>query len=107
MPFFLSSALGIMVEDAVQEGWRQLSIRVGVRTDCHWIHSAKRVIGYIWVLLWFSVTVPWYSFHFFRLYITENLTFSRGIADRLGVSAGSVAVGVGAIALMTLFRPSI
>lgn len=56
MPFFCVQTLGIMLEDGVQAIWKRLHGGVKSRDSPVW----QRVIGHIWVLVWFGVTSVWY-----------------------------------------------
>lgn len=56
MPFFCVQTLGIMLEDGVQAIWKRLHGGVKSRDSPVW----QRVVGHIWVLVWFGVTSVWY-----------------------------------------------
>jgi len=50
--FFLAQAIAITVEDAVIA----LASRTGIDKSTY----LTRIIGYMWVFLWFSISMPWY-----------------------------------------------
>jgi hypothetical protein len=50
LTFFMLQPLGIVVEAAVIVVFRRMGVQV------HWMIS--RVVGYVWVVLWFSYTLP-------------------------------------------------
>ncbi|KAK2763127.1 hypothetical protein FQN54_009763 [Arachnomyces sp. PD_36] len=54
--FFTCFSVGIIIEDAVQELWRR---SMG---DTQKTEAWKRVIGYAWVLSWFVVTGPYFTY---------------------------------------------
>ncbi|CAG7968378.1 unnamed protein product [Penicillium salamii] len=65
MPFYLAFVLGIMIEDSVQEAWKYAQISGSSREVTTKLLSGitpawRRVIGLVWVALWFGVTSTWY-----------------------------------------------
>ncbi|CAO2654015.1 Nn.00g107480.m01.CDS01 [Neocucurbitaria sp. VM-36] len=55
--FFMSQPIAITLEDVVRWLWRQ-STSTGTPTNSH-VHL-PRLAGYIWVFLWFSLSLPLY-----------------------------------------------
>jgi hypothetical protein len=52
MPFFLAQPVAITLEAAV--------IAIARQTGYTRCSSWTRMVGYIWVFLWFSVSTPWF-----------------------------------------------
>ncbi|KAF9456879.1 membrane bound O-acyl transferase family-domain-containing protein [Collybia nuda] len=50
-PFFFAQAVGITIEDIVIAVSRKMNVQSSQRA---------RLVGYLWVFWWFSVTTPWY-----------------------------------------------
>nr|A0A455LM26.1 RecName: Full=Acetyltransferase atnC; AltName: Full=Arthripenoid biosynthesis cluster protein C [Arthrinium sp.]AYO60876.1 O-acyl transferase AtnC [Arthrinium sp.] len=57
IPYFSSFALGMMLEDGVQAFYNRLHADKERKTGI-W----KKVVGFIWVVFWMSLTSPWYMF---------------------------------------------
>lgn len=60
--FFCSQALGIMIEDAVQEAYHRLFGSAKGNSPQRWV----RVVGYLWVSVYMSCTLPLWSFPYLR-----------------------------------------
>lgn len=65
--FFVLMAVGIMAEDAVQWVWYDALLSVGDQQNTPERLGERgalwaRIIGYFWVVFWFSVSTPWYAY---------------------------------------------
>lgn len=68
--FFCSQALGIMIEDTVQEIWR----RMGGKKD----NLFSRSVGVIWTLAFFSWSGPCWFYPFNRVMRREDMLITPG-----------------------------
>lgn len=91
--FFLSMILGIMVEDGVQA----LRERVqpgseakgsGVAEDA--VPLRKRVVGYIWEMIWLGVTSTWYFHPMSSLSQVETTLVPVSLVEKAGMTLMSV-----------------
>ena len=65
--FFVLMAVGIMVEDAVQCVWYDVLLSVRDRRNTQQGPEVRgalwaRIIGFLWVVFWLSVSTPWYAY---------------------------------------------
>ncbi|KAF4978468.1 hypothetical protein FZEAL_5154 [Fusarium zealandicum] len=64
--FFGSFAVAILLEDRVQALCRRLT-GVDTRNGKQDVPVWHKIVGYVWVTSWLSLTVPWYLYHPTRL----------------------------------------
>ncbi|KAG6988572.1 hypothetical protein G7Y79_00071g097430 [Physcia stellaris] len=65
--FFVLMAVGIMAEDALQWAWYDALLSLGDRENTPERFGERgslwaRIIGYFWVVFWFSVSTPWWAY---------------------------------------------
>jgi type III secretory pathway component EscS len=107
IPFYLAFVIGIMLEDGVQELWKNLQPRNEPEMEAK--RSTKDVvplwkwsIGLVWVMLWLGVTSTWYFTPMIQA-TTEDMRMVPVSAARyigLGPLTGIVAIS-GAIIAFT------
>jgi hypothetical protein len=77
-PFFLAQAVAITVEDAV------IGLARCAGIDTPWYLT--RVVGYIWVFIWLSISVPWL--------LNWQITAGLGLSEAVPVSPVRQAVRI-------------
>lgn len=64
MPFYLAFVVGIMLEDGVQNIWKQVQTldvsQEEAKQSSDIVSLWKRAAGMVWVMLWLGVTSTWY-----------------------------------------------
>ena len=75
LPFFCAQAVGIMLEDAVQEVYRR--VRVQDTSQSHPPIWAK-VLGYIWVIAFLAWSTPSWAYPIIRTINKEEATITVG-----------------------------
>lgn len=65
--FFVLMAVGIMAEDAVQWVWYDVLLSARNQRNTQKRLEARgawwsRIIGYLWVVVWFSISTPYYAY---------------------------------------------
>ncbi|KAI9148398.1 Acetyltransferase pyr8 [Paramyrothecium foliicola] len=84
IPFFSSFALGFMIEDGVQKAYRQLTGKPDKAKASIW----EKVVGFIWVQFWMSLTSPWYMYPSRRQLVGEAAwTLPYNATEKLGMPA--------------------
>lgn len=103
MMFFQFQAVGIMIEDGVQELWRRYSGPSSDKSFPVW----QRLVGLFWVMVVFAISSPWYLYQD-ALSHTENWwVIPYSFVDRFGAPTIGALIGVGTIMNWILFRPEI
>ncbi|KAF4986888.1 hypothetical protein FDECE_15710 [Fusarium decemcellulare] len=99
LAFFASFSLAIMIEDSVQELCRRVT---GVNT-----HNGKQIIplwhklvGYLWVSVWLTVTSPWYLYHPTRLPTETKWLVPVSLVQFIGPSVAHFMLAGGGLVLM-------
>lgn len=67
----------------------------------------KRGVGFVWVMVWFSLTVPWYLYPILRLGADEITLFPLDLVCGLGLFSLCGVVVVGGICLWVFADASI
>jgi hypothetical protein len=101
MLFFQSSALGIMMEDGVQALWRKYSGEKFMDKD-NGKFTWKKVVGFVWVICFFSLVAPWYTYPAARMPSGREMKlpiqFTKSYGDKAAITSivvlGSILVGV-------------
>ena len=103
--FYCSFPLGILIEDCVQAVWtgRDQHTSGPKRRTLLW----ERGIGFVWVVVWFSLTVPWYLYPILRLGADEITLFPFDLVCGLGLFSLCGVVVVGGICLWVFAEASI
>jgi hypothetical protein len=82
--WFTSFAVGIVIEDTAQELWRRWS---GNRERKSAVTSLwRKVVGFIWVGTWFTLTCPRYMHEIMSLPLDGPLLVPFSAMDYMGVS---------------------
>ncbi|KAI9037697.1 wax synthase family protein [Aspergillus affinis] len=88
LSFFPSFALGIIIEDTIQAAWTRITSPRPQATTPIW----QKLVGFIWVQFWMSVTAPWYMYPSRRILANQaawampyNVTAKLGIPSVLGL----------------------
>lgn len=103
--FYCSFPLGILIEDCVQAVWARLfpnSLGPRRRTLL-W----KRGVGFVWVVVWFSLTAPGYMYPILRLGGDEITLFPIDLVCGLGMFSLCGVMVVGGACLWVFARASI
>jgi hypothetical protein len=103
MMFFQLFAVGIMIEDGVQELW----CRVSGRKNDDEVPSWQKVVGFIWTAAFFIAVAPLYNYNQIRLPRNSNILFDFNLTDRFGLQPVIAAVVVGALISKTIFKGEI
>ncbi|CAI0644251.1 unnamed protein product [Colletotrichum noveboracense] len=95
LAFFGSFAMAIMIEDGVQEVWR----RISGEEDSKIVPLWHKIVGYIWVSTWLTVTSPWYLYHAVRQPVEVKWLVPFSILNMMGPVAGNVLLFGGGLVL--------
>ncbi|KAJ0331933.1 hypothetical protein COL922a_011708 [Colletotrichum nupharicola] len=95
LAFFGSFAMAIMIEDGVQEVWR----RISGEEDSKIVPLWHKIVGYIWVSTWLTVTSPWYLYHAVRQPVQVKWLVPFSILNMMGPVAGNVLLFGGGLVL--------
>jgi hypothetical protein len=94
--FFSSFALGIMIEDGVQEAWRRLSgqpAKTKVSSPPLW----QKIVGFIWVAAWLMITSPWYLYPDARLPVDSKWIVPISVVEKVGMNTAVAILAVGGL----------
>lgn len=84
MAFFVWQALAITLEDIAQWMWKKTISPTGKKSQM------TTVIGYIWVIMSFWISLPWAADVMMRVRLTEKsflgFTVMRGLVQKLPIS---------------------
>lgn len=97
--FFLASAIGIMLEDAVQAMWRSVSGSASRKED-EPVPAWHKAVGFIWLATWFTLTGPWMVYSPARFDSKYSWFVPVRVVPYIGVPGAAVAIGLGAIILI-------
>ncbi|GAD92916.1 hypothetical protein NFIA_100450 [Paecilomyces variotii No. 5] len=92
MRFFCSFAFGIMVEDAVQEAWRQLTGNRAEKSED--VPIWKKAVGLVWVAAFLTFVTPFYAYPSLQV---PKAAVPYSIAEKLGMAPAISAAVVGMI----------
>jgi Membrane bound O-acyl transferase family len=97
MMFFQSFALGIMIEDGVQHLFKPKSksgkkVQENVK-PAFW----KKLVGYVWVILFMSVVSPWFTYRQAAVPTTQRWLVPVEITSKIGPTISGLTLLVGAI----------
>ncbi|KAF3811669.1 Acetyltransferase pyr8 [Colletotrichum gloeosporioides] len=95
LAFFGSFAVAIMLEDGVQEVWRRISGAEDSKNVPLW----HKIVGYIWVSTWLTVTSPWYLYHAVRQPVDVKWLVPFSVLNMMGPVAGNVLLFGGGLVL--------
>ncbi|RHZ57400.1 acetyltransferase pyr8 [Aspergillus thermomutatus] len=84
MKFFCSFPLAIMIEDGVQEVWRQAT---GQSQGGNRVPLWQRLVGFLWVGIWMCVTSPWYLYPAARQQPDKNWMVPVSVVEEIGLGA--------------------
>jgi Membrane bound O-acyl transferase family len=103
--FFQSFALGIMVEDGVQEIWRRTSGFKGKKdgNDDDSVPLWQILVGFVWVAAFFCVVSPWFVYQTARVPSGSNWMFPFSIADFIGIQNSAILAAIGGVLLKILY----
>ncbi|KAF4965145.1 hypothetical protein FSARC_7012 [Fusarium sarcochroum] len=94
MAFFGAFAIGIMIEDAVQVLCRQIT-GVNTRDEKQRVPLWHKLVGYVWVSLWLTLTTSWYLYHNTRLPAEVKWLVPFSLVDLIGAQAANVLLLAG------------
>ncbi|KAK2810595.1 hypothetical protein FQN50_002852 [Emmonsiellopsis sp. PD_5] len=106
--FFTAPAFGIMFEDGVQEVWRRARVeRYLPRVLVGVMRVVKRVVGYLWLMGFLSVTGPWFLYAMSRLPMEVRRGVPWSVVGMVGEGKVAGTVAVGAVVLVGVFKARI
>ncbi|KAG6010177.1 hypothetical protein E4U21_007654 [Claviceps maximensis] len=104
--FFASFAFGIAIEDLVSGTWMSLrrdsapSPRSGIVGRCLGglgNNSAAKVLGFVWVATWMSLTAPWMLFSHIRLPVKDGWLVPFSLTRFIGMPAAQMILVLGGL----------
>ena len=107
MMFFQSFTFGIMIEDCVQELWRRFSGTNKTAKAKGTTPLWQKVVGAIWVVVFLSITSPWFFYQQALTPKKERWIIPFPITEKVGVPGTSVILGIFAVIIMLFFKPEI
>jgi len=107
MMFFQSFALGIMMEDGVQEIWRRISGTTKADEADEDVPLWKKIVGYVWTLSFLCIVAPWYGYPMALIPIETRWMVPYVFTEKIGVAGMGLATGIGALILLVVFKPEI
>ena len=106
IPFFLSSAFGIMLEDTVQALWHRLAGSASGKPS----HPSAatpfmcRVVGMGWTMAWLGVTSTWYFTPFIQMSSPDTYMVPFGFTEIIGLPISVGAAIISGVILMRVFE---
>ncbi|KAL2692384.1 hypothetical protein Neosp_002791 [[Neocosmospora] mangrovei] len=98
LAFFGSMALAIMLEDGVQELCRRIT-GVDTRKKDVKVPLWHRLVGYVWVTTWMTLTAPWYLAHAAQLPAETKWLVPFSLVSQIGLPAAGALLGVSGLIL--------
>ncbi|KAJ3546591.1 hypothetical protein NM208_g1929 [Fusarium decemcellulare] len=99
LAFFASFSLAIMIEDSVQELCRRVT-GVNTQNGKQTIPLWHKLVGYLWVSVWLTVTSPWYLYHPTRLPTETKWLVPVSLVQFIGPSVAHFMLTGGGLVLM-------
>ncbi|KAI8724133.1 MBOAT-2 domain-containing protein [Fusarium sp. LHS14.1] len=98
LAFFGSMALAIMLEDGVQDLCRRIT-GVDTRKKDVKVPLWHRLVGYVWVTTWMTLTAPWYLAHAAQLPAETKWLVPFSLVSQIGLPAAGALLGVSGLIL--------
>jgi hypothetical protein len=104
MAFFQAFAIAIMVEDGIQAIGRRLS---GVTRDTEVVPIWKKLVGYVWVVICFTIIAPWMTMPTSRIAHQEQWILPYSFVKEVGIQPVSIVLAIGALFNLMVFKAEI
>ncbi|KAM0426425.1 hypothetical protein ACHAPT_008472 [Fusarium lateritium] len=98
LAFFGSFVIAIMLEDGVQELNRRIT-GVDTRKKDVKVPLWHRLVGYLWVTVWMTLTAPWYLSHAAQLPAETKWLVPFSLVSQIGLPAAGALLGVSGLVL--------
>ncbi|KAL2834696.1 membrane bound O-acyl transferase family-domain-containing protein [Aspergillus pseudoustus] len=95
LTFFSLFVVGIMIEDGVQAVYSWMSNGGPPQPTPLWI----KIIGYIWVILWFTLTTPGFTYDLIHTFANSPKLLPHRVTESLGTATAGSLLLVGGLAL--------
>lgn len=102
MHFFGLSGLGVLIEITVQAAFRRFVVQGQSPSPAP---AWYKIVGSLWVVLWFSMVAPWYSPEWEYLFTvgSSSAAFLGGFTNTVGVPGAVLLVGLYGIVVKKCF----
>ncbi|KAH7161114.1 membrane bound O-acyl transferase family-domain-containing protein [Dactylonectria macrodidyma] len=87
LAFFSSFSIAILIEEVVQDVCRRVT-GVGTRDPTQSVPLWHKLVGYIWVGFWLTLTSPWFLYHATRLPPESKWLVPGSVVSSIGLEAG-------------------
>ena len=93
MQFFGISGLGVLIEITIQAIFRRFVVQGQSSSPTPTWH---KIVGFLWVALWFSMVAPWYSPEWEYLFTvgSSSATFLGAFTNTVGAPGTVLLVGL-------------
>lgn len=103
MHFFGLSGLGVLIEVTFQGLFYRLSPQEMTPSPVWY----NKIIGFIWVGLWFSLMAPWYSPEWEYLFSVGSSSSAGALTRNVGAPVACLLVGLSGVVVKGVFKTSL